>query len=349
MRRVAVTFAVAACWVLCLLTPAGAEASLPENGKIVFTSNRSSKIGHMENYDLYAIEPNGSNLTRLTKSATWESRPMWSPDGTQLTFSDDRGDVGMPVMSADGSNLRHIPTDPDVTGSLSFFPTWSADGTKLFFSSSDSPDAPSDIFTMDLDGSNQVNLTKTPKYHESYPDFSPDGSEMCVSLSGTGQPGQAATGIYLMNADGSDPTLLLEGGGECDWSPDGTKVAIGYTDGSGDTSDEGYGDSEVAVIDADGSGLTNLTSNSAVDVTPRWSPDGKKIVFQSDKEGDYDIYTMDADGSDVTRVTTDSGSQVTQVHDMGPDWQPLPGTTPPNVMPTAPMKPRSPRNRVRTT
>ena len=293
----------------------GKETYVVHNGKIAFTSNRSSKIGHMENYEIYTIEPDGSNLSRLTKSANWESRPMWSPDGTKLTFSDDRGDVGIPVMSADGSSLRYISTDPNVTGSLSFFPTWSADGTKLVFTSSDSPKAPDDIFTMDLDGSNQTNLTKTPNNGESNADFSPDGSQICFSFGGF-VDSKPASGIYLMNADGSDRTLLIEEGGECDWSPDGTKIAFYHTD-------DKTGDFEVYIINADGSGLTNLTSNSAGDYNPRWSPDGTKIAFESDRDGDKDVYTMHADGSDVALVTTDSGSQVQQVHDMDPDWQPV--------------------------
>jgi len=302
------------------------ETSVAHNGKIAFTSNRSSKIGHMENYDIYSIEPDGSNLSRLTKSTHWEMRPMWSPDGTKLTFSDDRGDVGIPVMSADDSNLRYIPTDPDITGSINVFPTWSANGTKLAFSGKDSPGAaPYDFYAMDLDGSNQTNLTNTSTYSESYADFSPDGSQVCFSLAASLDT-KLASGIYLMNADGSDPTLLIRdlASDHCDWSPDGTKIAFEDTD-------KENGDFEVYIINTDGSGLINLTSNSVGDYNPRWSPDGTKITFQSDREGDYDIYTMDADGSDVALLTTDSGSQLQQVHDMDPDWQPLPGPKPPKI------------------
>jgi dipeptidyl aminopeptidase/acylaminoacyl peptidase len=79
-------------------------------------------------------------------------------------------------------------------------------------------------------------------------------------------------------------------------------------------------DEEVYVINADGSGRTNLTKNSAADVAPTWSPDGKKITFMSDRDGDFDIYTMDADGSDVAQVTNLPGD------DDSPDWQPLPRT-----------------------
>jgi len=212
----------AAMLAICLLTlveTTNTATSLPakvtyvaHNGKITFTSNRSSKIGHMENYDIYSIEPDGSNLSRLTNSTHWESRPMWSPDGTELTFSDDRGDVGIPIMSADGPNLRYILTDPNITGSLNFFPTWSADGTKLAFSGRDSPAAPFDIYTMDLDGSDQTNLTNTSNYSESNVDFSPDSSQMCFSFGSDGP--EPPSGIYRMNADGSDPHPAGRRGGK---------------------------------------------------------------------------------------------------------------------------------------
>jgi dipeptidyl aminopeptidase/acylaminoacyl peptidase len=74
----------------------------------------------------------------------------------------------------------------------------------------------------------------------------------------------------------------------------------------------------VYIINADGSGLTALTSNSAADLRPAWSPDGTKIVFSSDRDGgDYDLYTMDTDGTDVAQVMNLPGDE------RCPDWQPL--------------------------
>jgi nucleoid-associated protein YgaU len=89
--------------------------------------------------------------------------------------------------------------------------------------------------------------------------------------------------------------------------------------------EDAYGDEEIRVINPDGSDRTALTSNSAVDIDPAWSPDGKKITFSSNRDGaDYDIYTMDADGADVAQITSNLMVDAPLL-----DWQPLPGTTPP--------------------
>ena len=69
-------------------------------------------------------------------------------------------------------------------------------------------------------------------------------------------------------------------------------------------------------MNADGSGMTRLTNNPAGDLSPSWSPDNTKIIFDSRRDGKWDIYVMDADGSNQTRLT-DASSK-----DANASWKP---------------------------
>lgn len=75
------------------------------------------------------------------------------------------------------------------------------------------------------------------------------------------------------------------------------------------------GEPEIFKIEPDGTGLVQLTSNSAWDTDPSWSPDGTKLAFSSNRDGDDDVYVMNADGSGIANVTS-SGTG----NDLQPDW-----------------------------
>jgi len=124
--------------------------------------------------------------------------------------------------------------------------------------------------------------------------------------------------IYVMNADGSGQVNISNNPGrspndtlghdwEPSWSPDGARIAyVSFQDGF----------EEIYVMNADGSGQTRLTNNTAVESSPSWSPDGARIVFSSSRDGDREVYVMNADGSGQTRLTNNAAV------DFQPSWSP---------------------------
>ena len=91
------------------------------------------------------------------------------------------------------------------------------------------------------------------------------------------------------------------------WSPDGTRLAFASTRN---------GNSEIYVMNADGSNVLRLTNNAVADYQPTWSFDGSRIAFVSQRDGNPEIYVMAADGSNPVRLTNDAGS------DTEPAWSP---------------------------
>ena len=293
----------AAMLAICLVTLVGtsnaSEATLPRHkGEIAF----STYSGGTPN--IYVMNADGTRQKRITDFGDGGAlEPAWSPDGKTIAFVNSRqstGKMNISVLGADGT-LRELQSH----SSQSFGPTWSPDGTKLAVSSLRPPaNTLRDIYIMDSDGSNPINLTETPERDEVFPGFSPNSSRICFSRD---------SGLYLMNADGSDLTPLANKhilSGPCDWSPEGTKIAFTYVVG---------GTEQIYVINADGSEQTNLTrTNDNWESDPDWSPDGNRIAYESGRGNDIDIYTMNPDGSDVAQVTHSGASDSTPT---GAPWR----------------------------
>lgn len=105
-----------------------------------------------------------------------------------------------------------------------------------------------------------------------------------------------------MDADGGNPEQLTElGAQQPAWSPDGTMIAFwSFRDNN----------SEVYVMDADGSDETNISQNpTSQDQSPSWSLDGSRVAFVSKRSGTNQIWTIEFDGSDPVNLTNDVNIQ----------------------------------------
>lgn len=165
-----------------------------------------------------------------------------------------------------------------------------------------------------------TNLTNHPRM-DSSPAWSPDGTRIAFRSSRDNVSPWGSTEIYVMDADGSNPTRLtftdsLFNTGPA-WSPDGSKIAFSS---SSRTYDERRDDtSQIYVMDADGSHLEPLTHDqTTINGSPVWSPDGIRIVFSSERDRSSNLHIMDADGSNRTLLSPATFRR-TQSHFWSPD------------------------------
>jgi Tol biopolymer transport system component len=183
---------------------------------------------------------------------------------------------------------------------------------KIAFTADSPTDTGSDLYVMNADGSGRTLLVALPDW-EIAPAWAPDGTRIAfdsVSEDGTRRA------IYLVRPDGTGLTLLLEGASSPAWSPDGSRIA--FTGGSGREGREG----DIYVMNADGSGVTQLTDEPGAQFDPTWSPDGSRIAFVSvrDSRGVFccgEIFVMNADASGLTNITNTEGAD-----DFDPAWSP---------------------------
>ncbi|HEX8423235.1 MAG TPA: hypothetical protein VF634_07485, partial [Pyrinomonadaceae bacterium] len=148
------------------------------DSKIAFTSERDG------NQEIYIMDPDGSQQTRLTNNTASDADPAWSPDGTKIAFVSDRdgsGGVGIGeiyVMNPYGNAQTRLTTN--VT--FDFSPAWSPDSTKLAFVrfTLDNSELTYDIYVMDADGTDQTRLT-TDAGGDFDPSWSPDGTTIAFA------------------------------------------------------------------------------------------------------------------------------------------------------------------------
>ena len=282
------------------------------------------KVFFGQDGNIWSMNANGTGATQITTNYNPEDNPAVSPDGSRVAYEYYSG---IWVMNSDGTAKKAL-TDGLAAGSPDLDPTWSADGTRIAFTRG------GDIWSMNANGSGQRNLTNTSGPEEYDPAFSPAGGKIAYTRTSS---------IWVMNPDGSgqenltpedsipecpsQPGYYFNGASKHPaFSPDGQKIAF-----TGPVICDNTFGSDIWVMNSDGSGKTNLINdNETNDFRPAFSPNGSRIVFESNRDGSLtELYSMPSGGTEITRLTANG------LWDSDADWAPL-DTTDPRVVAVAP-------------
>lgn len=257
-----------------------------------------------DNNEIYTVNTDGTNPTKLTNRFGRDAGPNWSPDARKIVFYthfDNQNIWSIFVMDANGRNIQRLTNTVNVYDSS---PIWSPDGTQIMFTREyPLQDFKAELWTMDADGSNLKRFYDIDGLGGCW---SPDGSKVafCSSQNGNFE-------IYNINVDGSDLIRLTNNSARDlwpSWSPNGERLVF---------ISERDGNSEIYTMKTDGTDIKRLTNNPGIDIDPDWSPDGMQIAFNSNRGGSYEIYIMNSDGSNQTKITS------MPVHNIQPDWRPI--------------------------
>ncbi len=262
-------------------------AAVAANGTLAILSitGKGGEAHYLERLQLFdgSLKPLGDSRQRLRN-------PSFLSSELELIGEADLG--GMSNIVRIGRDGKLVPLTDDAAGN--FEPTVTRDGKMIAFVSSRDGDA--EIYRMSVEGTELLRLTRS-RGDDTAPAFSPDGRRLAFLSSRRG-----VVRVHVMNADGGKPRPLdaeaVVGETDLAWSPDGASLAY--------IAQRAESASLRIVNSHDGSLLTE-DSGAFRDETPCFSPDGRSIVFASNRDGDVELYTLKLDGGAVRRVTQAPG------------------------------------------
>jgi len=231
--------------------------------------------------------------------------PDISPDGTRVVFASDKsGYADVYVASTlDGAELEHLVKGErsDEFEQLHLLRTgfsWSPDGKRICVAAkAGSGDA---LHILDAETGKILRSLSFPLDGLYTPAWSPDGKWIAfVGIKG------GASELYLTDPDGSRLDRLTDDfDDERDpaWSPDGRFIA--FVSDRGSPIERGFHRSyDLYMVDVESRDVTTVVQVSGREKSPAWSPDGRKIIYSSDRSGSPELYMVDLDTSTCVALT----------------------------------------------
>lgn len=255
-------------------------AVAPDGTKLAYEAKYDEKSSALMVVDItggsgrsiYRSEPNTANFALS---------PSFSPDGLQIVFTTKlEGNTEICLIRQDGSSLVNLTQNDAADGS----PVFSSDGKEIFFNSNrDGAFERFHLFRMNTDGTDQRRITDKDGY-----EFSPAPflSGKYLVFSGDRVDGSSrALDIRMLDLGAPGEEKIIASFRQHDVqpavSPDGRRIAfVAQTDGN----------SEIYLMNSDGTGLLRITRNAAEDISPKFSTDSRSIFFSSNRSKRYAIY-----------------------------------------------------------
>ncbi len=267
--------------------------------QIVFTSDRDGN----QVKELYLMDYDGAGQRRITAHNSLTLSPAWSPKADGLAYAS--WFEGPPslywVDIATGQKRAVVADDTSV-----MTPSFSGDGREIAYSGAIRGNW--EIFAVPTAGGRPRRLTNS-NATDFNPAWSPNGREIAFTSDRTGRPQ-----IYLMDRDGTNLRRLTTRGKYnegASWHPDGTHLVYSHR------SDDGVR-FDIALLNLVTLEQRLLTADMpGLHEAPSFSPDGRKIVFETSKAGgSRQIFVMDANGRRLRQLTSGSHGN------FGPSWSP---------------------------
>jgi TolB protein len=271
--------------------------------RLTFNSDRDGErmSGTIENRgskEIYISDYDGENQRRVTTGFSLNINSTWSPDGRSIVYTSYIR--GMPNIF-----VSHIyqGTRDELTKNAgnNFLPVFSPDGTRIAFISNRDQAGNTEVYVMNVDGSNVQRLTNNPAA-DTTPTWNPQGTQIAFVSDRSGSPQ-----IWVMGVDGLGQRQLTHEGyaDRPTWSPAPfNEIAYAAKTGPGQ---------DIKVLDLATREVRQLTFGEGTNESPAFSPNGRHLAFSSTRSGKTQIFTMSRTGQDLKQITrTGNNNQ--------PDW-----------------------------